>query len=335
MDLRIVSGQVLNRYEWWIKEGQNMNDINLSAIKVIILKILAGLAAAAVLFAGGYFGANAFLNKNNTEAVAQADTEGSGTESVKETESDTQVTGEATAEVEHPEYAAYADILNDSSHEEFSAFQEPLTIYRSEEGNYLMLGLCFAKLIDMDGNGVDELILVDGNGLQYSADGQTLAKDLFTMQIWSYEDGAAQQLYEGKPLSYYGVSYGVRLLKRGDNYYVEVGIEGEYDLSILGYEDGVFGTIVSIGTEDGSPPYDVNGESMGQTEVESYLVTWPDYIEFYDCMYNINSIESSEEEATDESCAIYYTNDPDELQQMVEDVKATCNAKAEEVNVGT
>jgi hypothetical protein len=100
------------------------------------------------------------------------------------------------------------------------------------DDDYLLTGLCFAKLIDMDGNGVDELIIVDGNGIQFTDDNQL--KDILTMQIWSYEDGAAQQLYEGKTLSGSYMDLGVCIMQRGDYYYVEVGNEetfSEYDIT--------------------------------------------------------------------------------------------------------
>jgi hypothetical protein len=123
-------------------------------------------------------------------------------------------------------------------------------------------------------------------------------------------------------------------MQRGDHYYVEVGNEetfSEYDLSVLGYENGSFGTVMEVETEAVLESYKVNGETMARDDFISYFHSWPDYEEKYDFFYNKNYITTCEEPASDNYCEYYYTCDPEVFQGMLNDVKATCNAKAEEM----
>jgi RNA polymerase sigma factor (sigma-70 family) len=279
--------------------------------KGILIKALAVVAALAVVGAGAAYAVqkNKAASGNNAEVVAEES-------EAKDTEEDTstQDTEETEAiEVEHPEYAAYADILNDSSHEEF----RKEAMY--DEGRYRLTGLCFAKLLDMDNNGVDELILADG------------ASDYadFTIQIWTYDNGSTSLIYEGGAFYDGDVYVEACLIKHNDNYYVKTGEStGLDDYSIYGYENGSFGEVknIYIDVEDPDEGYYLDGEKISEEEYNNFLNEFVQYQEAYDFNYWTNESEGITTTETSES---YYTNDPDKIKAMLDEVINTCNETAE------
>lgn len=87
------------------------------------------------------------------------------------------------------------------------ALQEVLSEYKGESGYHYenqrikSYGLCFAELVDFEGDGKKKLVTTH-TSQQYDIDYLPSSIDDYTLEIWDYAEGKAQKVYEGKP--YYG-----------------------------------------------------------------------------------------------------------------------------------
>ena len=110
------------------------------------------------------------------------------------------------------------------------------------DGDWYRMGLCMAKLIDFDYDGIPELFC------SYSPEG-ALAHDAFTYEdiIYGYRDGSATVLYSGRGSNYgTGVKPGLDFLIKEDQYYYVLTwgglteywtlINGEYTLVFSAYK---------------------------------------------------------------------------------------------------
>jgi hypothetical protein len=172
----------------------------------------------------------------------------------------------------------------------------------------------------MDNNGVDELILADG------------ASDYadFTIQIWTYDNGSTSLIYEGGAFYEGDVYVEACLIKHNDNYYVKTGEStGLDDYSIYGYENGSFGEVKNLFYDPDDPNMDyyyLDGEKVSEEEYNNFLNEFVQYQEAYDFNYWTNESEGI---TTTETSDSYYTNDPDKIKAMLDEVINTCNEMAE------
>lgn len=93
-------------------------------------------------------------------------------------------------------------------------------------GDYLT-GLCFAKLVDMNGDQQDELILIYGDPENAESSNTT---PVYIEEVWQYQDGQIQEIYQGSALEYndamQATSY---IINQNNQYYITVGRVGYLD----------------------------------------------------------------------------------------------------------
>jgi hypothetical protein len=171
----------------------------------------------------------------------------------------------------------------------------------------------------MDNNGVDELILADGNGLKYNGS----QPEFYTMQIWTYDNGSAKQLYNGDPFYADEASVEISLIKHDDYIYAKVGMgaDEENNYSFYGYDNGSFGEIKNIEILWYDDEFVIDGETVSQDELNAVLDDFVQHEEEYGFIYSTDGDGIT----TTENFDSYYTNDPDKIKEMIDDVRNTCN----------
>jgi hypothetical protein len=85
-------------------------------------------------------------------------------------------------------YSAYYDKIQE--------LQNTYGVAAVQERTYeeWLSGLCFAKLVDFDSNGVDELVLAYRSGTQGTGKS---ADPVYVAEVWEYRDGAVNKILEG------------------------------------------------------------------------------------------------------------------------------------------
>ena len=114
------------------------------------------------------------------------------------------------------------------------------------EENCYLTGLCFAKLIDFDADGTEEMILAYNTG-------QSSDEDFFQdyiVEVWAYQGSAIQKVYSDKAMGKGEGALGIYLVLCDGKYYLDNYIEEFYDETYTGqyvYElRGYDGNIVDI-----------------------------------------------------------------------------------------
>lgn len=113
------------------------------------------------------------------------------------------------------------------------------------ENNRYLKGLCFAKLIDFNADGTEEMLLAYNAG----KDPDSLFAQNYVVEVWAWQGTSIEKVYTGKPVG--NIDHGIDIyinLYEG-NYYLYNGVE-EYDEETFtyqlvdewyGYSDDVFG----------------------------------------------------------------------------------------------
>ena len=117
-------------------------------------------------------------NKNNGDAKKSIDL--------------TQSKAEAAKPVEQAVTKTANELFTDKIHEYQKKYGEGQAVGPDENHYFGIKGLAFAKLIDFDGDGQDELML------GYSTEQATLenADDVVKGEVWAYKDGKIRKVYE-------------------------------------------------------------------------------------------------------------------------------------------
>ena len=146
---------------------------------------------------------------------------------------------------------------------------------------YMMSGLCFAKLIDFDNNGRDEIVLVTGEQNPYGYD----KTQGYTMQVWAYENNKLKCLYSGGVLHGGDVASNDVAFTTYNGYpYLVTGMRGAGDdYDFWGYRNGKFEIMQSVRIWDSE--YIVNGVRVSRAEAERALKRWTQNAKFYDLTY--------------------------------------------------
>lgn len=150
-------------------------------------------------------------------------------------------------EDESKEFFSYIEIL----YEDYMRYAEYYDVYESQSkngggmtytGTYVQTyGFCFAKLIDFDGDGTEELVMVYTES-EYDSPVRGGATSFFVddyvLEVWNYNGGEAKQIFHGTPKSEYGGDR-IVFLADGEKNYLKVGDEtGELGCYI--YQNGEF-----------------------------------------------------------------------------------------------
>ena len=158
---------------------------------------------------------------------------------------------------------------------ERTAYREVLTELQMSYGVatqvYSMFqGLCMAKLVDFDGDGVMEFYCA------YSQVDESIEyTGAYREEIYQYQDGQAVQIYTGRVLNIgTSVQPSVRILHKDGRAYLLCGGEQDYAYRALidGQMRDVFSYHIGIGGEE---PYEVNGQ---QVTDEEYRAAWNEFV---------------------------------------------------------
>ena len=109
-------------------------------------------------------------------------------------------------------------------------------------------GLCFLKLVDFDGNGTKEIIVVCTES-PYTQDTVPVYIDDYVIQVWDYENGETKKVFSGKPFVSQATDL-VYIVEDGEKCYLRAGEDGAY----YKYENGEF----------------ISGEAL-ETNADSYI----------------------------------------------------------------
>ena len=153
-------------------------------------------------------------------------------------------------------YAAYYDLLLE--------YQETYGVAGSTviEGFYYLTGLCFASLVDFDGDGTDELVLA------YYDDELDTKHDI-CIQVWAYEDGLTLLFEDDEDVYSSGTQSGLCIATVDGSSYLLLGFfdQGDQVTSAFahGYEDGRFSVEHLYGYgADGT--FRIGGEEVSEEE---------------------------------------------------------------------
>lgn len=155
-----------------------------------------------------------------------------------------------------------------------------------DENRYLK-GLCFAKLIDFNADGTEELIIAYNTG----EDSEYLYVQNFIIEVWAYQDSAIKKVYSGEPMGDIDHGVGISLDFYEGNYYIYKYIE-EFDeetfISQLidewyGYEKEAFGLVKrSVYSEGESVKATaINDREVSETEWSEDRNRWREAEEEY------------------------------------------------------
>ena len=165
-------------------------------------------------------------------------------------------------------YAAYNQLLNDyiATYGEGTATGQGYNSYLS--------GLCFAKLIDFDQDGDEELLLA-----YYDAE-KTRGIWVHEVEVWTYDD-ELRQIYANQSLSDGGMSSSVALSDINGKPCISSGTLGmPSKVSMWGYTGEQFAEVGSINYDPGVQ-YIVNGASVTNEECQSALNQWENEVTKY------------------------------------------------------
>ena len=156
------------------------------------------------------------------------------------------------------------------------------------QNNSYLKGLCFARLIDFDADGVDELLIAYHDPIQNS---DNVFEQSYTVELWRYNNYELEKIYVGTPMGNASEGSGIKIDSHNGKYYIytyeennNAGSdinESEIVYSWLGLEEGTigFGGTASI-VQYISPPspirtiYKVNGTEVSEEEYNAFVTEW-------------------------------------------------------------
>lgn len=182
-----------------------------------------------------------------------------------------------------------------------------------------MTGLALARLIDFDGDGLNEL-LVSYNAVQIGTDAAS-ADEVYPVEVWDYQDGELVQVYEGNAPYTNGGAYFLDLYEYND---LPVICAVWYDMQVdnaslvdeyTGYFSQVSETLDAIAVRDSFFNYDTGENSVtytldGESATEEEWYDFEDDLDHtthYDlALFNI-AVEA--ESTDDDECETLYGED--------------------------
>lgn len=171
-----------------------------------------------------------------------------------------------------------------------------------EENSYLK-GLCFAKLIDFDADGTEELIFV------YHA-GQT-SDDAFLqnymMEIWACQEMTIRKVYFGEPMNKGEGALGIYVSSLDGEYYLynymeqfdEETYESQYIDEWLGVDGAAFGVLkrnvckIAYSDEKETETYSIDDRNVAKEEWTEDRERWTDIVGNYGFQNGGNTLEAS------------------------------------------
>ena len=281
--------------------------------------IIIGAAAAVAI---GVAAATAVVVKNNneTEIIAEAESETATEETTAEATAE--VTEETTQEVDETTlmYRAYYDKIIELEEEygekEFISLENEIS-----EGLYnpkaYYSGVCYAELIDFDGDGTEEMII------GYYDDSSSGVSD-YTVEIWGYEDGTAVKILSENAFSDTGDYSRIVLACKDGIYYICFGVHigqdyyGEYEWYTVKDNEAVLAEYIKMYTgydeydeyyedEDHGDSNYIDDTEVTFQEAEEAYESWNEYL-IYKRFMEYNSYE------------VYYEY---ELVEIEEDLQGT------------
>ena len=139
-----------------------------------------------------------------------------------------------------------------------------------QNGDMVLTGLCLARLIDFDGDGLEELILAYNDGVP-----DEWGWPVFTLEIWGYVDAECLKLFETQDglAELYSTATELSLFSLEGKYYFvqsfsENGAEGSID---WGLEDGIFvqSMVYQFQDTDGSEKAWIDGTEVPMEELRN------------------------------------------------------------------
>lgn len=182
-----------------------------------------------------------------------------------------------------------------------------------------MTGLALARLIDFDGDGLNEL-LVSYNAVEIGTDAAS-ADEVYPVEVWDYQDGELVQVYEGNAPYTNGGAYFLDLYEYND---LPVICAVWYDMQVdnanlvdeyTGYFSQVSETLDAIAVRDSffnydtgenSVTYTLDGESATEEEWNEFEGDL-DHTTHYDLALFNNAVEA--ESTDDDECETLYGED--------------------------
>lgn len=171
-------------------------------------------------------------------------------------------------------------------------------VYTGGYYEYSLNGLCFAKIIDFDGNGYEELMLAyktPDSGIGQNAE--------YILEIWEYRDGRIQKIYDEDCYFNQELYQGIQLYDYNDQYFCG---HAEFDAEeytkwwdpgfelqenrietvffLYGYDEDVFipiHSMLSYYGENAEGTYIIDGETISGNELNgsAAYVQWVSYFE--------------------------------------------------------
>lgn len=182
-----------------------------------------------------------------------------------------------------------------------------------------MTGLALARLIDFNGDGLNEL-LVSYNAVEIGTDAAS-ADEVYPVEVWDYQDGELVQVYEGNAPYTNGGAYFLDLYEYND---LPVICAVWYDMQVdnaslvdeyTGYFSQVSETLDAIAVRDSffnydtgenSVTYTLDGESATEEEWNDFEGDL-DHTTHYDLALFNNAVEA--ESTDDDECDVLYGED--------------------------
>lgn len=134
------------------------------------------------------------------------------------------------------------------------------------EENCYLKGLCFAKLIDFDADGIEELILAYHTG--QTADDAFFQN--YIIEIWSYQNSAIRKVYSGEPMIEGEGALGIHVSSLDGKYYLynymEEFDEETYESHYIDEWRGLDGGVVDVLKRD---IWEIAYSDDGETEIYS------------------------------------------------------------------
>lgn len=265
---------------------ENAEDAYLNAIKIDPKKEepYLGLADLYVL-QGDYKKADKILIKAEEVIYGKIDDESEGS-AEKDSESEQSAISKKRQELADKAAAqAYYDLLMEYQDTYGNARKVTIDTY----WKYLE-GLAFAKLIDFDGDGRDELVVAYADP----------AKELdfiarYSIEVWQYKDYELQNMFSGEGYGNDGATTTLYITSVEDQYYLIEGSADDFEYDYFwGFQDGDFKQVRSLEIDYGLYPEinaRIDGEMVSEAEFNAEQGKW-----WANCQtYGLSRVEEDED----------------------------------------
>lgn len=152
--------------------------------------------------------------------------------------------------------------------------------YSNNNFSDYLTGLCFAKLIDMNGDKQEELILIYGDQSSEESSSTTPA---YTEEVWEYRDGQILNLYQGNALKYGDAMMATSfIINKNGTPFITTGYAGyTCKYNVYGYDNEQFG-IVKTMESDFNLNCKVDDQAVSRDIFVAEVEEWTAKVEEYD-----------------------------------------------------